>query len=315
MRLFRSFLILSLSFSILCLSFTNSYSKESWWNDYRAPAYDIRVTHKERTTIYLDLPEDFISNKREVILVLKVKSNVYTMFELKKQLNFHLFNPVIKVNDSLFALYRVSVKGLPKVQTHRIKIKTKHLKSGKNKLHAIFKWKNKNSSCYGTCSYDIKEISFENTPPLLLNLAVSSDPQGANIYIGGHFHGETPKDVQVGKGWHNIKIEKVGYQPSIDDIKVFEDDEYFIELDKKSQISEQYDHNNKKYINIQSRQPIYEFGEIKFYAIEGDTLDILLEKTCLSGTGICWKVKCRRTGKIGYVSAAIMKKSHQVIEE
>ena len=69
------------------------------------------------------------------------------------------------------------------------------------------------------------------------------------------------------------------------------------------------------YINIQSRQPIYEFGEIIFYAIEGDTLDILLEKTCLSGTGICWKVKCRRTGEIGYVSAAIMKKSHQVIEE
>jgi hypothetical protein len=69
------------------------------------------------------------------------------------------------------------------------------------------------------------------------------------------------------------------------------------------------------YINIQSRQPIYEFGEIIFYAIEGDTLDILLEKTCRSGTGICWKVKCRRTGRIGYVSAAIMKKSHQVIEE
>jgi hypothetical protein len=84
---------------------------------------------------------------------------------------------------------------------------------------------------------------------------------------------------------------------------------------KKSQISEQSDHNNKKYINIQSRQPIYEFGEIKFYAIEGDILDILLEKTCRSGTGICWKVKCRRTGKIGYVSAAMMEKRHQVIEE
>ncbi|MFX0203682.1 MAG: hypothetical protein ACFFCW_46890 [Candidatus Hodarchaeota archaeon] len=95
---------------------------------------------------------------------------------------------------------------------------------------------------------------------------------------------------------------------------------------KKLQISKQYDHNNKKYINIQSRQPIYEFGQIKFYAIEGDTLDILLEQIYNLnprsirhlGTGfhgICWKVKCRRTGKIGYVSAAMMKMRHQVIEE
>lgn len=86
---------------------------------------------------------------------------------------------------------------------------------------------------------------------------------------------------------------------------------------KKLQISKQYDHK-KKYIKIQSRQPILEFGTIKFYAKEGDTLDILLEKKCDLKTGIagiCWKVKCRRTGKIGYVSPAMMKMRHQVIEE
>jgi hypothetical protein len=85
--------------------------------------------------------------------------------------------------------------------------------------------------------------------------------------------------------------------------------------DVNIKIAEPYGQINKKYIIVQSRQPIYEYGEMKFYAEEGDILDILLEKTCRSGTGICWKVESRRTGEIGYVSSAMMKKRHQVIEE
>jgi len=234
MGLLRSFLTLSLSFSILCLSFANSYSEEISWNDYREPAHDIRVIHKERTTIYVDIPDDFIVNKKELTLILTVKSNVSLRSALKREQGFHLFYPSIKVNDHLFGSYRIPVKDLPGEQTHEVKIKTKHLNPGINKLQAIFKWKKEGNWCTGgLCNYRIKEMYFKNAPPFLNTLAISSDPQGAKIYIGGHFHGETPKDVQVGKGWHNIKIEKVGYQPSIDDIKVFEDDEYFIELERK----------------------------------------------------------------------------------
>ena len=84
---------------------------------------------------------------------------------------------------------------------------------------------------------------------------------------------------------------------------------------KKSKNPDKYYQNNVKHINIQSRQPIYKGGKIIFYVVEGDILDILFEKTCLSGTGVCWKVKCRRTGKVGYVSETMIKKSHQVIEK
>ena len=241
MRLLRSFLTLSLSFSILCLSFANSYSEERSWNDYREPVQDIRVIHKEKTTIYVDIPDDFIVNKNELTLIVRVQSNTYPTTALKREFGFHNFYPSLKVNDHLFGLYRIPVKSLPAAQTREVKIKTKHLNPGINKLQAIFKWKKEGNWCASAlCTYTIKEMYFKNAPPLLNTLAISSDPQGAKIYIGGHFHGETPKDVQVGKGRHNIKIEKAGYQISLDDIEVLEDDEYFIELEPDSSIFADY---------------------------------------------------------------------------
>jgi len=89
----------------------------------------------------------------------------------------------------------------------------------------------------------IKEISFRDSPPLLYNLTVSSIPAEADIYLDGKYYAKTSKKLEVGKGWHNIKIEKAGYQISLDDIKVFEDDEYFVELEGKigQRSKEEYD--------------------------------------------------------------------------
>jgi hypothetical protein len=243
MRLLRGFLTLSLSFSILCLSVTNSYSEAIWWNDYREPLSNVKVIHDESATIYVDIPEVFFANKEEITLVVTVKSNVYLMEALKRELSFHLFYPSITVNDKLFGTYRISVTELPGVQTRQIKIKTKHLKSGKNKLKARYNWRQQGNYCVGRCSYTIKEISFKDNPPLVYNLAVSSIPAEADIYLDEKYYGKTPKKLEIGKGWHNIKIEKAGYQFSIDDIKVFEDDEYFIELEGKigQRSEEEYD--------------------------------------------------------------------------
>ena len=83
---------------------------------------------------------------------------------------------------------------------------------------------------------------------------------------------------------------------------------------KKFKTSDKSEQKAEKYIIIQSRQPVFKGGKVMFYALEGDTLDIILEKTCLSGTGICWKVKCRRTGGTGYVVETMIRKNHQVIE-
>ena len=233
MRLLRSFLTLSLSLSILCFPFANSYSEEIWWSDYREPLSNVKVIHDESATIHVDIPEGFVADKEEITLAVTVKSNVYVGQALKRELGFHLFYPSITVNDKFFGSHRIHVTEMPEVQTHQINIKTKHLKPGKNKLKARFKWRSERSNCVGRCSYTIKEISFKGCPPLLYNFAVSSVPAEAGIYFDGKYCGKTPKRLEVGKGWHNIKIEKVGYQISLDDIKIFEDDEYFVELERK----------------------------------------------------------------------------------
>jgi len=234
MKLAKVLSLLSLSSIFLCLSSVTSYSKEIWWNDYRQPLSNLRVPHNESVTINVDIPENFFANKEEVPLVITVKSNVYVADALKRELGFHLFYPSITVNDKLFGLYRISVTELPGVQTHQINIKTNHLKSGTNKLKVKFNWKKEGSYCQnGLCSYTIREMNFKDSPPLLYNLAVSSIPTGADIYLDGKYYGKTPKKLEVGKGWHNIKIEKGGYQTTHEDLKVFEDDEYFVELEEK----------------------------------------------------------------------------------
>jgi len=233
MKLVKILSILSLAFSFLCLSFVPSYSEEVWWSDYREPLSNVKVIHDESATIYVDIPENFVANKEKITLVVTVKSNVYVGEALKREKGFHLFYPSITVNDKLFGTQRIYVKDLPEVQTHQINIKTKRLKSGKNKLKAKYNWRKQGNYCVGRCSYTIKEISFRDSPPLVYNFAVSSIPAEADIYLDGKYYGKTPKKLEVGKGWHNIKIEKAGYQISLGDVKVFEDDEYFIELERK----------------------------------------------------------------------------------
>jgi hypothetical protein len=202
-----------------------SYSEEIFWNDYREPLSNVKVIHDESATIYVDIPENFVANKEEITLVVTVKSNVYVGQALKREKGFHLFYPSITVNDKLFGTHRIKVTELPEVQTNQINIKTKRLKSGKNKFKARYNWRQQGNYCVGRCSYTIKEISFKDSPPLLYNLTVSSIPAEADIYLDGKYYAKTPKKLEVGKGWHNIKIEKAGYQISLDDIKVFENDE------------------------------------------------------------------------------------------
>jgi hypothetical protein len=112
MRLLRSFLTLSLSFSILCLSFGNSYSEEIWWNDYREPLYNVKVIHDESATIHVEIPENFIANKKEITLTVTIKSNVYVGDALKREKGFHLFYPSISVNNKLFGSQRIHVTDL-----------------------------------------------------------------------------------------------------------------------------------------------------------------------------------------------------------
>ena len=47
----------------------------------------------------------------------------------------------------------------------------------------------------------------------LAQLAVSSDPAGADIEIDGNFVGNTPSTVGVAAGQHDITVKKSGFKP------------------------------------------------------------------------------------------------------
>jgi len=72
---------------------------------------------------------------------------------------------------------------------------------------------------------------------------------------------------------------------------------------------------SKKYITIKEPDVVSEHGKGKFEVYPGDTLEIIEIKTCLGGSGICWKVKNIETGEYGYVRAKRMNERHEVYEK
>lgn len=57
----------------------------------------------------------------------------------------------------------------------------------------------------------------------LVTIHVASNPPGADIMIDGVFHGNTPVDVKVSEGQHELALERQGYQPWERTIKAFDD--------------------------------------------------------------------------------------------
>lgn len=70
-----------------------------------------------------------------------------------------------------------------------------------------------------------------------------------------------------------------------------------------------------KYIEILEPDTVWYGGESDFKVQPGDTLKVLLVKTCKGGSGTCYEVKDVKTGKIGYVSEKRMENRHRVYTE
>ena len=75
---------------------------------------------------------------------------------------------------------------------------------------------------------------FKDAPPLIYTLSVSSTPSDARIYLDGEYSGTTPKNIEVSKGWHNIRIEKDGFEILTDDFKIYDEKEEYSCVLKKN---------------------------------------------------------------------------------
>lgn len=71
----------------------------------------------------------------------------------------------------------------------------------------------------------------------------------------------------------------------------------------------------KPYINILVEDIVQAGGKPKFRVKAGDTLEIIREKTCLDGFGICFKVRNPDTGEWGFVTENRMKQHHDIVRK
>ncbi len=134
------------------------------WPDYRKPlVQDMPVfqygRHKiQSATISVDLPEDFLKDREEIILVFDLESRTEGGFEV--------FSPYVRINRSAFKTSGIPVKNLPYRQVAEAKIKCEHLNAGPNTLQASFRWKGNYSGCTEVgCGYVVHKVSFKDASP------------------------------------------------------------------------------------------------------------------------------------------------------
>jgi len=73
-------------------------------------------------------------------------------------------------------------------------------------------------------------IELKNPEPILGTLSITSSPLGGNILIDGTPYGETPRNVDILIGNHNVEISKKGYQSESKTVMVAENETKTIDL-------------------------------------------------------------------------------------
>lgn len=79
--------------------------------------------------------------------------------------------------------------------------------------------------CGGNCAHQQKQMEF-------YDLAVSSMPSGADIYIDATYQGRTPKTIRASFGVHSMEIRKNGYQTHAGNYWLDINDTYIVELER-----------------------------------------------------------------------------------
>ncbi len=152
--------ILILTFSFL-LIFNSNYSSASsiQWPDYRKSLSNLTVSADEDTDIFVELPSSFLQME-QVTLIVTVRSNIRSM---AGNVDFTSTKPIIQINNNAWAEFEIVDDQYQAIQTRTIKIKTKYLKVGVNRIKAIYESRYGDPSCYpDTCKYFILKMFFQS---------------------------------------------------------------------------------------------------------------------------------------------------------
>ncbi len=131
----KSLIFFLVMFYLIILTKT-ALSYDYNWSNYTEPYNNtVNVLLNKGSSVYVDLPADYIRNNSAVALHIDLQSNLTYMIDGLELKGFEGFSPKISVNGGIiFGNYTIPVKALPVRQMAMINIKTKYLKAGKNAL-------------------------------------------------------------------------------------------------------------------------------------------------------------------------------------
>lgn len=131
------------------------------WEDYRSPLQkkiEVFLTDQE-TIVSVFIPENVLRSREYITLEIALSSA--TKLVNKNENSWTNFYPVLKVNKSVWSIYRIKVAETPPTQMRRLQIKSKYFQNGANELR--FSWGSDllNFSCVdGRCRYYITYMQF-----------------------------------------------------------------------------------------------------------------------------------------------------------
>ncbi len=131
----KSLIFFLIMFYLIILAKT-ALSYDYSWSNYTEPYNNtVNVLLNKGSSVYVDLPADYIRNNSAVALHIDLQSNLTYMIDGLELKGFEGFSAKISVNGGIiFGNYTIPVKALPVRQMAIINIKTKYLKAGKNAL-------------------------------------------------------------------------------------------------------------------------------------------------------------------------------------
>jgi hypothetical protein len=136
----KSLIFFLVMFYLIILTKT-ALSYDYNWSNYTEPYNNtVNVLLNKGSSVYVDLPADYIRNNSAVALHIDLQSNFTYMIDGLEQKGFEGFSAMISVNGGIiFGNYNIPVKALRLRQMAMINIKTKYLKAGKNALKFFFR--------------------------------------------------------------------------------------------------------------------------------------------------------------------------------
>jgi Caspase domain/PEGA domain len=188
------------------------------WNDFSSSLNKKFFVGKSKTgyqevEVLVNLPEDLLKSAKKIPLLI-------TAFDAD-----HDEAASVKINGSFFANYMFETPNDQR-STRTIKIKTKHLKPGLNKL--LFS--NHDPRRYW---YKVEKVEFQDVKAFQpkFNVILKSNPSGAHVVIDNESFSTTPFKISLMKGYHSITIEKEGYETFEGKIYVISDREISYDLE------------------------------------------------------------------------------------